>query len=45
MKKAVMIIANQDYQDNEYNIPKDLLEDAGVEVVTGYLIEPLAIGC
>ena len=34
MKKAVMIIANQDYQDNEYNIPKDLLEDAGVEVVT-----------
>lgn len=34
MKKAVMIIANEGYQDHEYQIPKELLEDAGFEVVT-----------
>ena len=34
MKRALMIIAQKGYQSNEYKIPKKILEDAGVEVVT-----------
>ena len=32
--KALMIIAQNGYQPNEYGIPKKILEDAGIEVIT-----------
>lgn len=34
MKKVVLVVAQNDYQPLEYNIPKDVLELAGVQVVT-----------
>jgi len=33
-KKALFIIAQEDYQDKEYGDTKKVLEDAGVEVIT-----------
>jgi protease I len=33
-KKALFIIARENYQDHEYAAPKKILEDAGIEVVT-----------
>jgi protease I len=32
--KALMIVAQKGYQPNEYGIPKKILEDAGIEVIT-----------
>jgi protease I len=32
--KALMIVAQKGYQPNEYGIPKKILENAGIEVVT-----------
>ncbi len=34
MKKALFIIAQENYQPVEYGVPKEILEDAGIEVVT-----------
>lgn len=34
MKKVVLVVAQNDYQPLEYSIPKDVLELAGVQVVT-----------
>jgi protease I len=33
-KRALFIIAQENYQDHEYAAPKKILEDAGVEVIT-----------
>ena len=33
--KALLIVAKEGYQDHEYGSPKQILEDAGVETVTG----------
>ena len=32
--KALFIIAQRGFQENEYNIPKKILEDANIEVIT-----------
>ena len=32
--KALMIIAQNGYQPKEYSVPKKILEDAGIEVIT-----------
>jgi len=34
MKRALMIIAQHGYQPKEYSIPKQILENAGIEVIT-----------
>lgn len=33
--KALLIIAEEGYQDKEYGAPKRILEEAGIEVITG----------
>lgn len=33
-KKALFIVAQEGYQDNEYNIPKQILEKANIEITT-----------
>ena len=43
-KKAVMIIAFKDFRDQEYFVPKEILEKAGVEVKTASNKKGLAIG-
>jgi protease I len=44
MKKAVMIIAFRDFKDEEYFIPKKIIEKGGVEVKTASNKKGLAIG-
>ena len=34
MVKALFIIAQDGYQDHEYGAPKEILEKAGIEVIT-----------
>jgi protease I len=34
MKKALFIVAQNGYQPKEYGVPKKILEDAGIEVIT-----------
>lgn len=34
MKKAVLVIAEKNFRDEEYLVPKGLLEEAGIEVLT-----------
>ena len=34
VKKAVFIIAEQNFRDEEYQVPKEVLEKSGIEVVT-----------
>ncbi len=34
MKKAVLVIAAKDFRDEEYLVPKRLLEEGGIEVLT-----------
>jgi len=43
-KKAVMIIAFKDFRDAEYFVPKQVLEQSGVEVKTASNKKGLAIG-
>lgn len=32
--KALMIIAQENYQDHEYSVPKKILEDTNIEIIT-----------
>ncbi len=43
-KKIAMIIAFRDFRDEEYFVPKDILEKAGVEIKTVSTQEGTAIG-
>jgi len=43
-KKIAMIIAFRDFRDEEYFVPKDILEGAGVEIKTVSTQEGTAIG-
>ncbi len=43
-KKIAMIIAFKDFRDEEYFIPKEILENAGIEVKTVSNEEGIAIG-
>jgi len=43
-KKIAMIISFRDFRDEEYFIPKDILEGAGVEIKTVSTQEGLAVG-
>lgn len=43
-KKVVMIIASRDFRDAEYFVPKEILENAGVEVKTSANKKGTAIG-
>lgn len=43
-KKAVMIISFRDFRDQEYFVPKEILEKGGVEVKTASNKKGLAIG-
>lgn len=43
-KRAVMIIAFRDFRDQEYFVPKEILEKGGVEVKTASNKKGLAIG-
>ena len=43
-KKVAMIIAFRDFRDEEYFVPKDILEGAGVEIKTVSTQEGTAIG-
>jgi protease I len=43
-KKAVMIIAFKNFRDEEYFVPKEVLEKAGIEVKTASNKKGLAIG-
>ena len=42
--KALFIVAQQGYQDLEYGVPKQILEQAGVEVVTAAKVRGVASG-
>jgi protease I len=44
MPKAVMVIAFKDFRDEEYFVPKEVLEDAGIEVKTASNQKGLARG-
>ena len=43
-KKIAMIIAFRDFRDEEYFVPKDILEKAGVEIKTVSTQESTAVG-
>ena len=43
MKKVLLIIAQQGFQPDEYAKPKDILEKAGVEVITASNSQDVAI--
>ncbi|NLM38244.1 MAG: DJ-1/PfpI family protein [Firmicutes bacterium] len=43
-KKAVFIIAKQQFRDEEYQVPKDILSAAGIEVVTASTTTEEAVG-
>ncbi|HEY8393057.1 MAG TPA: DJ-1/PfpI family protein [Capillibacterium sp.] len=43
-KKAVLVIAERTFRDEEYLVPKDLLARAGVEVVTASTTAGEAVG-
>ena len=43
-KKAVLIIAEQMFRDEEYQKPKEILEQAGVEVITASTTTREAVG-
>lgn len=44
IKKAVFIIAFEDFRDQEYFVPKEILERGGIEVKTASTKRGLAIG-
>ena len=44
MKKALLIIANRDFRDEEYFIPKQILEDNGIKTKTASNEKGTAIG-
>ncbi len=44
MKKIVMIIAFRDFRDEEYFIPKEILEEAGAEITTVSNKSGIAVG-
>lgn len=43
-KKAVFIVAEQEFRDEEYQVPKDVLSQAGIEVVTASTTTEEAVG-
>lgn len=43
-KKAVLVIAEQQFRDEEYQVPKDILTAAGIEVVTASTTTEEAVG-
>jgi len=43
-KKAVLVIAEQDFRDEEYLVPKGILSQAGVEVTTASTTTGEAVG-
>ena len=43
-KKAVMIIANKDFQDDEFLQPKIVLEEGGIEVTIASMSLDEAVG-
>ncbi len=43
-KKVLMIIAFQNFKDEEYFVPKEILEKAGVEVITASTEKGTALG-
>lgn len=43
-KKALMIIAHENFRDEEYTIPRMILEDNGIEVTTASLELGIATG-
>lgn len=44
MKTAVFIIAEKIFRDEEYLVPKDILEQAGIQVITASTVTDEAIG-
>jgi len=42
--KALFIVAQQGYQDLEYGVPKQILEQAGIETVTAAKVKGVASG-
>lgn len=44
MKKVALVIAEQQFRDEEYQVPRDLLQEAGFEVLTVSTTTDTAVG-